>query len=59
MSEVLYLCGKITRERIWHQNDGLTLVVKISHTWLESLVLGIEATDMNSVSGNIVVTCMR
>ena len=59
MSEVSYWYYKITRERIWHQNDGFTLVVKMSCTWLESLVLGIEDTDMNRVSGNIFVMRMR
>ena len=59
MNEILYWYDKITRERIWSQNDSFALKVKISQTWLESLVFGIEATDMNRVSGNIVVTCIR
>ena len=56
MSKVLYWYDKITREQIWHQNDDFTLLIKIGRTWLESLVLGIEATSMNFMSGNIVVT---
>ena len=59
MSELLYWYDKITQKQIWHQNDDFTLLVKIGHTWLESLVFGVEATDMNSVSGNIVVTSMK
>ena len=59
MNEILYWYDKITLEGIWHQNDSFALMVKISHTWLESLVFGIEATDMNSMSGKIVVTRIR
>ena len=59
MSKVLYWYDKITRERIWGQNDDFTLLVKIGHTWLESLVFGIEATNINSISGNIIVTRMK
>ena len=36
-----------------------TLLVKISHARLESLAFGIEATNINPVSGNIVVTHMK
>ena len=59
MNDILYWYDKIIQERIWSQNDSFALKVKISQTWLELVVLGIEATDMNSVSENIVVTRMR
>ena len=59
MNEILYWYDKITRERIWHQNDSFALMVKMGPTWLESLIFGIEDTGMNSVSGNIVEKCMR
>ena len=59
MSKILYWHDKITREQIWGQNDDFTLLGKIGHTWLESLVFGIEATNMNSMSRNVVVTHMK
>ena len=55
MNDILHWYDKITRERIWGQNDSFAPKVKISQTWLESLVFGIEATDMNIMSGNIIV----
>ena len=59
ISEILYWYDTITRGRIWRQNDDFTPIAKMGHTWLESLVFGIEATNINPVSGNIVVTHMK
>ena len=59
MNDILHWYDKITREQIWGQNDDFTPIVKISQTWLESLGFWIEATDMNSMSGNIIVIPMR